>query len=276
MRTLEDAYNVRNHLIGCFELADVTLDKKLKKRLLNIVVVGGGFSGVETIGELKEMSGRLLPYYKNISENELKFHIVEFSDKLLPELSDEISEYTLSVFKKRKINIYLKTALKEVSIYKVFLSNGRSIETNTIISTIGSTVSKIIKQSGLPLKNGKIITNEFLQVPHLENVWAIGDSALIPNKLDINDYPYSPPTAQFAVRQAKLLAKNIILKNMKKNLRNLNINLRVHCFFRFKERSRKNLFFNVKGLLAWMIWRVFICLFCLLFQQNKSFVELDP
>ena len=71
MRTLEDAYNVRNHLIGCFELADVTLDKKLKKRLLNIVVVGGGFSGVETIGELKEMSGRLLRYYKNISENEL-------------------------------------------------------------------------------------------------------------------------------------------------------------------------------------------------------------
>ena len=93
------------------------------------------------------MSGRLLPYYKNISENELKFHIVEFSDKLLPELSGEISEYTLSVFQKRKINIHLKTALKEVSIYKVFLSNGRSIETNTIISTIGSTVSKIIKQS---------------------------------------------------------------------------------------------------------------------------------
>ena len=100
------------------------------------------------------------------------------------------------------------------SIYKVFLSNGKSIETNTIISTIGSTVSKIIEKSGLPLKNGKIITNEFLQVSNLENIWAIGDSALIPNKLDLNDYPYSPPTAQFAVRQAKLLAKNIILKNL--------------------------------------------------------------
>ena len=258
MRTLEDAYNVRNHLIGCFELADVTLDKKLKKTLLNIVVVGGGFSGVETIGELKEMSGRLLPYYKNISENELKFHIVEFSDKLLPELAGNISEYTLSVFQKRKIKIHLNTALKEASIYKVFLSNGKSIETNTIISTIGSTVSKIIKKSGLPLKNGKIITDEFLQVSNLENVWAIGDSALIPNKFDLNDYPYSPPTAQFAVRQAKLLAKNIILKNMKKNLRE----------FKYKSKgslaslgSKKGVgkiyFFNVKGLLAWVIWRVF-------------------
>jgi len=258
MKTLEDAYNVRNHLIGCFELADVTLDKKLKKRLLNIVVVGGGFSGVETIGELKEMSARLLPYYKNISENELKFHIVEFSDKLLPELAGEISKYTLSVFQKRKINIHLKTALKEVSIYKVFLSNGRSIETNTIISTIGSTVSKIIKQSGLPLKNGKIITNEFLQVQHLDNVWAIGDSALIPNKVNTNDYPYSPPTAQFAVRQAKLLAKNIILKSMKKNLRKFNYKSKGSlASLGSKKGVGKIYFFNVKGLPAWIIWRVF-------------------
>ena len=75
-------------------VAEVLVERTIKcaedHLLENIVVVGGGFSGVETIGELREMSGRLLPYYKNISENELKFHIVEFSDKLLPELSDEI------------------------------------------------------------------------------------------------------------------------------------------------------------------------------------------
>ena len=62
-------------------------------------------------------------------------------------------------FQKRKINIHLKTALKEVSIYKVFLSNGKSINTNTIISTIGTSVSNVIKQSGLPLRNGKIISS---------------------------------------------------------------------------------------------------------------------
>ena len=76
-------------------------------------------------------------------------------------LDKEISDYTYKIFKKRDINVYLKTALKNVSINKVFLSNGKSIETKTIISTIGSTVSKIINKSGLPLKNGKIITNEF-------------------------------------------------------------------------------------------------------------------
>ena len=73
-------------MIGCFELADVTLDKELKEKLLNIVVVGGGFSGVETTGELKEMSDRLLPYYKNIKKNELKFHMVGCSSRLLQSL----------------------------------------------------------------------------------------------------------------------------------------------------------------------------------------------
>ena len=66
MRDLKDAYNVRNHILRCLELADVTKDEKLKRRLLNIVIVGGGFSGVETAGELKEMTDRLLPYYRNI------------------------------------------------------------------------------------------------------------------------------------------------------------------------------------------------------------------
>ena len=94
MRTLKDAYNVRNHLLGCLELADVTRDKNLKKKLLNIVVIGGGFSGVETIGELQEMSDRLLPYYKNIKKKEIKFYIVEYSERLLPELNNNISQYT--------------------------------------------------------------------------------------------------------------------------------------------------------------------------------------
>ena len=67
MRSLQDAYDLRNHILGCLELADVTEDKELRERLLNIVVIGGGFSGVETIGEIKEMVDRLMPYYSSIT-----------------------------------------------------------------------------------------------------------------------------------------------------------------------------------------------------------------
>ena len=71
MRSLQDAYDLRNHILGCLELADVTTNKELKKRLLNIVVIGGGFSGVETIGEIKEMIDRLIPYYSSIKKSDL-------------------------------------------------------------------------------------------------------------------------------------------------------------------------------------------------------------
>ena len=257
MRNLKDAYNLRNHMLRCLELADVTQDLNLKKRLLNIVVVGGGFSGVETIGELQEMCERLLPYYKNIKKNELKFHIVEFSDRLLPELDNQISIYTRNVFIKRNINVILKTALKEVSIYKVMLSDGKVIETNTIISTIGSTVCDLIKDSALPLKNGKIITNKFLEVVNHDNIWALGDNALIPNS-DEKDKAFCPPTAQFAVRQARILAKNIVLKTLKKDLRQFQYSSKGSlASLGSKKGVGKVYFINIRGLLAWVVWRAF-------------------
>ncbi len=256
MRTLKDAYNVRNHLLGCLELADVTRDKNLKKKLLNIVVIGGGFSGVETIGELQEMSDRLLPYYKNIKKKEIKFYIVEYSERLLPELNNNISQYTHKIFKKRNIKIYLKTSLNDVSANKAYFSNGKSIETNTIISTIGSTVSEVIKSSGLPLKNSKIITNEFLEVSNFNNIWALGDAALVPNGQ--KKIAYSPPTAQFAVRQAKFLAKNIFSKIHNQKLKKFEYKSKgALASLGSKKGVGKIYFFNVKGLLAWIIWRIF-------------------
>ena len=92
MRSLQDAYDLRNHILGCLELADVTSNKELKKRLLNIVVIGGGFSGVETIGEIKEMIDRLIPYYSSIKKEDLKFHIVEYADQLLPDMDKNVGK----------------------------------------------------------------------------------------------------------------------------------------------------------------------------------------
>jgi NADH dehydrogenase len=261
MRNLTDAYNVRNHILRCLELADVTKDEKLKRRLLNIVIVGGGFSGVETAGELKEMTDRLLPYYRNIKKENLKFHIVEYSKNLLPELGYQIGEYTKKIFKKRKIRIYLSTALKEVSKYNAILDDGSKIETNTVISTIGSTASKLVANSSLPLKYGKIVTDQFMEVVNYKNVWALGDVGMIPNAVN-GSTEFSPPTAQFAVRQAKCLAKNIMLREFNRDL------------VRFKYKSKGSLaslgskvgvgkifFFDVKGLLGWIIWRAFYLTF---------------
>ena len=126
MRNLNDAYNLRNHVIRCLELADVTLDLSLKKRLLSFVVVGGGFSGVETIGELKEMIDRLIKYYRNINKNEIRFYLIEYASSLLPELEKEIGLYTLQTFKKQNIKVFLNTKLREVSSMRAYINNNKS------------------------------------------------------------------------------------------------------------------------------------------------------
>lgn len=264
MRSLQDAHDLRNHIIGCLELADVTKNLVLRKRLLNFVVIGGGFSGVETVGEIKEMIDRLIPYYNSIIPSEVNFHIVEFANQLLPDMEKKIGEYTSKKFKKNNIQVHLNCSLQEVTQYQVFLSGNQEIDTHTVISTIGSTVSDIIKNSNLELEYGKIKTNNFLQIQGYENVWAIGDAALIPNKekdsmlFKQKKIAYSPPNAQFAVRQGSLLAKNI-----KNYISGKKLN-------EFKYKSKGSLaslgsrdgvgkiyFLTVRGLIAWFIWRAF-------------------
>ena len=257
MKNLKDAYNIRNHIIQCLELADVTKDYELKKRLLTFVVVGGGFSGVETSGELKEMTNKLLKYYKNISKSEIHFHIIELSDQLLPEFDKIMSSYILDIFKKQKINVHLNTALQEVTSLKVYLSNKNSIATNTVISTVGLTVTDLIKKSNFQLKNEKIATHSTLEVVNNNNVWALGDCAFVP--YNPNDKSKnSPPTAQFAVRQAKILAKNIVLKTLNRNLRNFSYKSKGSlASLGSKIGVGKIYSFRVKGLPAWIIWRFF-------------------
>ena len=257
MKNLKDAYNIRNHIIQCLELADVTKDFELKKRLLSFVIIGGGFSGVETSGELKEMTDRLLKYYKNIDKSEIRFYIIELSNQLLPEFDKKMGSYILNTFKKQKINVRLGTGLKEVTSLKVYLSNKESIATNTVISTIGSTVSDLIRKSDLPLKNQKIVTNEFLEVINNSNVWALGDCALVP--YNPNDKSKnSPPTAQFAVKQAKIVAKNIVLKTLNRNLRKFNYRSKGSlASLGSKIGIGKIYSIRVKGLFAWIIWRTF-------------------
>ncbi len=264
MRSLQDAYDLRNHILGCLELADVTTNMELRKRLLNIVVIGGGFSGVETIGEIKEMVDRLIPYYNSIERSDLNFHIVEYANQLLPDMDQNVGEYTLKKFIKNNIHVHLNTSLEEVTQYQIFLSDRSKIETHTVISTIGSTVSKLIKDSNIELQHGKIITNKYLKVDGLENVWAAGDAALIPNKDKKNmlykqgKVAYAPPNAQFAVRQGKLLAQNIKNYIFKKQLKEFQYSSKGSlASLGSRDGVGKIYFLTLKGFLAWFIWRVF-------------------
>lgn len=211
MKTLADAHHLRNHVIQCMEMADITSYPEIKEQALTFVVAGGGFSGVETMGELLEMIHRVRPRYPNIKAEDIRTVLIQRGGRLLPEMSEKLSAYTLKKLAQRGTDVWLKTSIKSASRYSLLTVDGRSIATHTIITTIGNGPSEFVKKLPIELARGKIPVNTDLSVKGIEHMWALGDVALIPLG---NDEPpsYAPPTAQFASREAKMLALNLKAK----------------------------------------------------------------
>ena len=214
MNDLADAQRLRNHVIQCLELADITLNAQLKKAALTFVVAGGGFSGVETMGELVEMIRRTLHHYPNIAPEEIKPILIQRGDRLLPEMQPELSEYAVQSLIRAGVEVRLKTGISSATAMSLATQDGQSIQCMTTVTTIGNGPSGFLRSLDLQLVKGKIPVNANLEVVDLDNVWALGDAALIPMEANgkLTDLStYAPPTAQFAVREAQFLAKNILL-----------------------------------------------------------------
>ena len=259
MKNLADAHELRNHIIQCLEHADITNNAKIKARLLTFVVAGAGFSGVETIGEMFEMLHRTVKFYPNIALDELKGIIIQRDHKILTELPESLSDYASKILTKRGIDIRTNTSIKSASHISVTLDDDEIIETSTLVTTVGNGPSDLVKSLPVELNRGKIPTNEFMQVEDYENVWALGDSALIPLGLDDQEkQSFAPPTAQFAVQEAKQAAKNIFNSVNGKDLN----------AFAYKPKGALASIGNYKavaelfgirfsGLPAWILWRMF-------------------
>ena len=210
MKTLADAMALRNHVIDKLEHADITALPEVKKELLTFTVIGGGFSGVETAGEMKDLIDRSLEFYPNIEASEVRILVIEFADRLLGELPVSLGDYARTFFEKRGIEVLLKTGVKEATGTAIVTSSGELIGTRTVVATIGNAPTPLVAKMGLPNDRGRVKTDRSLKVEGHADVWSLGDAALIP----LVDAPsardqYAPPTAQFAVREARHLAKNM-------------------------------------------------------------------
>ena len=209
LKTVGDALHIRNRVIERLEQATIHPDAQRRKELTSFVVLGGGFSGVETAGELEDFLVSAQRYYKNVERKNCRITIVHSGDRLLPELSEKLSANTLKNFKKRGIDIVLNERAASVEDEKVILKSGTELVASTIICTIGTAAHEFIESERLPLDRGKIVSQADMSVEGVDGVWAMGDCALVPNE---KSGQMSPPTAQFADRQAKVLAKNIVAK----------------------------------------------------------------
>ena len=259
MKDLSDAFRMRNHILQCLEWADVTDNSELKKLFLTFVVAGGGFSGVETVGELQDMVSRALRYYPNIRRDDVRFILLQRGERILPELPASLSAYADKKLRARSVDIRLNTGMTAATSSYVETDQGERIPTISLITTIGNGPLEFVSNH-FELERGKIVVNDQLQVSGREHVWALGDAALVPYEQD-GDVRPSPPTAQFAVAQAGLLAGNIQALLSAKTLQKFQFKPRGTLASLGAYQGVAEIFgIRISGVLAWSIWRGFYML----------------
>lgn len=260
MKTLADAYRLRNQIINCLEKADVTDDPDYKRRLMTFVVVGAGFSGVETSGEMKDLIDGSLKFYPRIAKSDIRMILVEYADRILPELPEQLARYTAGKLIERGIETWLKTALKTASVHAVEMADGRVVEAETVVATIGTAPHRLVQDLGLPMQWGRIRVDPTLGVPGFDDVWAIGDAALIPlpKRKDDKEERFAAPTAQFAVREAAALARNVVAAFKGRPLQSFDYKPQgslasIGCH----KAVAVLLGVRISGTTAWLLWRMF-------------------
>lgn len=206
MKSALDAHALRNHVIACLEQASLTDDMTERERLLTFVVAGGGLSGVEVIGEVHDLIRRSLRTYPALSRGEVRAELIEYGPRILAELPESLAERAAGHLRARGIAIRTSTPVREASARSITVGDGRVIPTATIVATIGNAPTRLVRDLPLPKEKGRLIVEPDLRVRGHEAVWAAGDAAFVPTP----DGAFAPPTAQAAVRQAKLLARNLL------------------------------------------------------------------
>ena len=207
MKTLGDAILARNLLIDAMGLADNQPDETGRRTTLTVVVAGAGFAGVETAGAVNDLLREAMKFYPNLKEGMSRVVVVHPGEVILPELSESLGRYAEKQLGRRGVEIRLKTKVTGYDGKEVTLDDGTKIATRMLIWTAGITPPPLL--SGLPcgIQRGRVVSNDCLQVTDWPGVWALGDCALVPDPL--NPGKFYPPTAQHAIRQAAVLAKNI-------------------------------------------------------------------
>lgn len=215
LKTIEEAVAVRDKLISNFDKAATLPAGPERDRLLTVVVVGGGFAGIEVFAELRSLASSLVGKYPKISFEDTHFHLIEAMGRIMPEVSLKTSEWVLKDLAKRGAYVHLDTQVQGAVDGDVALSTGEVIPTDIIVWTAGVMANPTVVRGGdLPIEErGRIQTRADLRVgtdeEALEGAWAAGDVSAVPDLSGGGVGGFCVPNAQHAVRQAKVLAKNL-------------------------------------------------------------------
>jgi NADH dehydrogenase len=262
-KSLIDAIRIRNHVIDMFERADREPDKTTRQEILTFVVAGGGFAGVELAGALNDFGRGMLADYPSLRPEDLRVILVHPRERILPELSEKLAAYALERMRERGVVFKLNSRLTDAGPVAVILKPDEEIPAQTLVWTAGTAPNPLLKR--LPVerdKRGAVIVDSTLAVRNFPAVWAVGDCAAVTDPKTAKPYP---PTAQFALRAARTLAKNIHASVHDKPLTPFHFDsLGALCVVGHQTACAeltvpfartKSVTFS--GLIAWIMWRAF-------------------
>lgn len=253
MKSLGDAIHLRNHLISNLEEADFECCPHVRAPLLNFVVAGGGFAGAETIAGVNDFLREAVEFYPHLKEEMLRVVLVHSGDVILPELGEKLGRYAQQKLAERKVEIHTNAKVTRVTAREVTLSDGTVITTDTLVWTAGTSPHPLLDTLPCRRERGRVVTDEFMEVPGYPGVWALGDCAAIPDAATGKAYP---PTAQHAIREGRVLAENIraaVRGGRKKPFVFKTIGLLAAIGRRTGVARIMGV--NFSGFIAWWLWR---------------------
>jgi NADH dehydrogenase len=208
-KQVEEAIALRNQVLDKMDIATAVTDHAARRALLTFVFVGGGYAGIEALAELEDMANYATRYYPELSKGDLRFVLVEATGRILPEVGEELGRYTVEELRKRRIDVRLNTRLESCVAGHIVLSDGDEFDAETLVWTAGVRANPMNTRTDLPVdKAGRLSCKADLRVEGIEGAWGAGDGSAVP---DLTGPPGTlcSPSAQHAVRQAKVLGDNI-------------------------------------------------------------------
>jgi NADH:ubiquinone reductase (H+-translocating) len=273
MKNLADASALHAHVIDKFEHADMEEDPAVRRELLTFIVVGGGFAGVETAGELNDFVRSVARYYPGVRRDDVRVMLVHLGARILPEVSESLSAYALRKLRSRGVDVRLETQIEKCTGTRARLSTGEEIRSRTLVWTAGIVANPILGTLGVPTApGGKVEVADTLEVKGHPGVWALGDCALIVDRTTGRPYP---PTAQHAIRQGRRVADNIVAAiRGRAQTPFAHRPLGILAGLGRRSAVAEILGFRFSGFFAWWLWRT-VYLFKLPGLERKVRVALD-
>jgi len=210
-KTVAEAIYLRNHVLARLDIAASSRDAEIRRRALTFLFVGGGYAGIEAMAELEDMARDAIRFYDGVEAAHMRWVMVEASGRILPEVSESMGWYTLHELERRGIEVKLNTRVRSVVGGHAVLDNGEEFDAGTVVWTAGVRPHPLLEATDLPLDDRRRVRcRADLRVDGVDDAWAAGDSAAVPDLTSPEPDAMCGPSAQHAVRQARRLADNVV------------------------------------------------------------------